>query len=391
MLATFGMVGCIDAPVSDVDLKPDESGVYHVIPTGKWTIQQVLDHVADDRDNKHIIVHAGVYRPSEFGQALIWFQRKHDGIILEAEGDVTLTAENPELGDSSEPHFPAVVNHVVYFGDGVSPRTTLRGFTITGARGLMTTEGEQRVEPDSPTPDLVKNLLFYADGGGIKVFGRSYPTLEELKVVNNTAAMCGGGISIEHRGFNDDWVRIRDCVFQGNRCPGTGAAIDLLSGSSAIIDNCLVVENISNYGYDFIATTYGLHYHDQHGSGALTVFPHSRVEVRNCTFAGNWNGVDDRGEANLYEGCIFWHNDASDGSRSGGPYEIDIVDASRVRNCYLRGGLGDLRKALNPQHNNLEADDPNFDLDFTPRHPSYRGVGYRPISKGHEPDDGPVD
>ena len=69
--------------------------------------------------NKIVYVHAGTYRPAAHGQALIWFNRRHDGITLETVGEVVLTAANPAIADNKAPSFPAVVNHVVYFGDGV--------------------------------------------------------------------------------------------------------------------------------------------------------------------------------------------------------------------------------------------------------------------------------
>ena len=114
---------------------------YHVHPRGR--IQDALDAAARDPVNKTVYVHAGTYRPATRGQALIWFNARHDGITLEAVGDVTLTASNPEIADSRAPSYPAVVNHVVYFGDGVSRKTVLRGFKITGARNFTTGSGDK--------------------------------------------------------------------------------------------------------------------------------------------------------------------------------------------------------------------------------------------------------
>src|SRR5256714_6729768 len=109
---------------------------YHVFPGDQ--IQEALQLAARDKTNKIVKVHAGEYRPSSKRQALIWFNKTHDGIRLDAVGPVTLTAANRELGISSEPGFPAVVNHVVYFGDGISSNTVLRGFRITGANHFVT-------------------------------------------------------------------------------------------------------------------------------------------------------------------------------------------------------------------------------------------------------------
>ena len=63
-------------------------GVYHVQP-GE-SIQEALEKAAADSRNKTVRVHAGVYAPEAKAQALIWFNAKHDGITLEAEGNVVL-------------------------------------------------------------------------------------------------------------------------------------------------------------------------------------------------------------------------------------------------------------------------------------------------------------
>src|SRR5436305_13850829 len=64
---------------------------YRVHPGG--SIQAALEAAAKDRTNKIVYVHAGTYRPPSHGQALIWFNERHDGITLEAVGQVVLTAD----------------------------------------------------------------------------------------------------------------------------------------------------------------------------------------------------------------------------------------------------------------------------------------------------------
>ena len=66
---------------------------------------------------------------------MVWFNARHDGIILEAVGEVTLTAANPEIADKRSETHPAVVNHVVYFGDGILP-------------GTAPSQGKQRIALD---------------------------------------------------------------------------------------------------------------------------------------------------------------------------------------------------------------------------------------------------
>ena len=242
-------VGCADTP-------PDD-GCYHVLPGA--SIQAAVEQAATDPQRKCVKVHAGVYRPQAVGQALIWFNKRHDGITVEAVGDVTLTAANPQLARQSKPSYPAVVNHVVYLGDGVSRRTTLRGFRITGANNFVTrANGGNPIEPSTR---FKKNMFFYADGGGIKIFGRSYPTLEQLEIHDNYASPCAGGVSVQHpmpgrvprRAAFDDArsVLIKDCIFRNNRTRVTGSALDLLWGSSVVLDNCLFVGSVSNTDTDF--------------------------------------------------------------------------------------------------------------------------------------------
>ena len=151
----------------------------------------------------------------------IWFNARHDGITLEAVGDVILTAANAEIADARATSHPAVVNHVVYFGDGVSRKTVLRGFKITGARNFTTGSGEKSpIESD----DLRKTAFFYTDGGGIKIYARSYPTIESVEVYENYASPCGGGVSVEHLGQTQDSALFRNCIFRNNGTQTTGAA-----------------------------------------------------------------------------------------------------------------------------------------------------------------------
>src|SRR6478672_7707584 len=120
---------------------------YHVFPGDN--IQDALQQAAANKTNKIVKVHAGEYRPNAKRQALIWFNRMHDGIRLEAAGQVILTAANSQLSAPSDPGFPAIVNHVVYFGDGVSSNTVLKGFRIAGANNFVTKEKAVEIEPST--------------------------------------------------------------------------------------------------------------------------------------------------------------------------------------------------------------------------------------------------
>ena len=140
---------------------------YHVYPEGQ--IQDALEAAARDPLNKTIYVHAGTYRPPAKGQALVWFNARHDGITLEAVGDVVLTAANPKIADNRGAAFPAVVNHVVYFGDGVSSKTVLRGFRITGANNFTFSRKELDDALRDPNQLSYLGQIGMPPGGGVRM------------------------------------------------------------------------------------------------------------------------------------------------------------------------------------------------------------------------------
>ena len=349
------------------------TGSYHVYPKGR--IQDALDAAAADPVNKTVYVHAGTFRPLARGQALIWFNARHDGITLEAVGEVILTAGNPEIADNRAPSYPAVVNHVVYFGDGVSRKTVFRGFKITGANNFTTGSGEKSpIESD----EIRKTPFFYTDGGGIKIYARSYPTIENVEVYGNYSSPCAGGVSVEHLGQAQESVLFRNCIFRNNRTQTTGSALDLLHGSAATIENCLFVGNVSNMGVDYVGLLTGGEYHPEHGSGAITVFAGSRAMVSRSTVTGNWNGVDDSGTGSTYVHTIFWKNTLAGGISPGARYELDIEDGAGVRGSFIHGVVNDLRGSVNRDVNTFDPPDPRFDARFVPQAPEYSKVGYRP-------------
>ena len=347
---------------------------FHVYP--KDSIQDALEAASKDSAKKTVYVHAGTYRPSKKGQALIWFNARHDGISLQAVGDVTLTAANPAIADADVPSYPAIVNHVVYFGDGISPKTVLRGFKITGAKNFTTGSGDKSpIESD----EIRKTLFFYTDGGGIKIYARSYPTIEDVEVFGNYTSPCGGGVSVEHLGQIQQAATFRHCVFRNNRTQTTGSAVDLLHGSHAALDNCLFVGNVANLGVDYVGLLAGGEYHPENGSGAMTVFEGSKAAVSRCTFTGNWNGVDDNGTRSSYVDSIFWKNTLSGGISAAPRYELDITDGSGVRGTFIHGDVNDLRGTIDKSTNTFDPPDPRFDAQFVPQAPQYARVGYRRV------------
>jgi hypothetical protein len=348
---------------------------YRIRPGGN--IQAALEAAAKDPVNKTVYVHAGTYRPATHGQAFIRFNRRHDGITLEAVGEVVLTAANPAIADKKSPSFPAVVTHVVYFGDGISTKTVLRGFRITGANNYTNGTGQRSpIESD----DVPKSPFFYMDGGGIKIYARSYPTVERVEVFGNRTSPCGAGVSVEHGGRPLDAAVFRDCIFRDNRTQITGSAFDLLHGSRATLENCLFEGNVSNLGVDYIGIFTGGEYRPEHGSGAMTVFEGSRADVSRCTFTGNWAGVDDNGTGSTYTKSIFWNNTLQGGISAGARYELDITQGGGVRECFIHGETNDLQGTIDRKSNTFDPPDPKFDAQFVPQAPEYANVGYRPVA-----------
>ena len=350
----------------------DETNRYHVHPGGD--IQAALEAAANS-EYKTVTVHAGTYRPDSARQALIWFNRRHDGILLQADGEVVLTAANPDIANEADPGFPAVVNHVVYFGDGISRDTVFDGFRITGANGFLT-YGGPNIESSR---ELRRSLFFYRDGGAIKIFGRSYPTIRNIEVYDNYANPCAGGISIEHgpHPLSGTPVLIENCIMRNNRAEITGAAIDVLPLGHAEIRNCLFVGNVANVGPDWISGSEP--YNAKHGSGALTVFGTAKASVTDSTFTGNWAGVDDRAEDSEYRNNIFWKNNLPGGIAWGARYEMDVVNSDGVTGNYVNGDLDDVRNSIDGARNTLDAPNPLFDENFVPKAPEYSEAGYRPF------------
>lgn len=333
-----------------------------------------LNEAALNPTNKVVKVHAGVYQPKAAGQALVWFNRSHNGIRLEAVGTVTLSAANPKIAQTGTPGCPALVNHVVYFGDGIDNRTTVQGFRITGANHFVTMDPPE-LEPNAR---FKKDLFFYGDGGAIKIFGNSSPTLSGLEIVNNYASPCAGGVSVQQQWAPEerrpDPVRMYDCVLRENRSQITGAAVDLLPGSSAVISNCLFVGNMANLGVNFVSANQAQP--EFTNSAPLTVFPGSHAVVLQCTFTGNRNGVEDIGGPSVYENCVFWGNTRGGAYYGGARYDLKVEDA-QVKGCFFGGPVLDEHGVVSRSGNELEAPDPKFDEELRPTAREYARVGAR--------------
>jgi hypothetical protein len=390
------LLGCIVLGLSVAGLawfgdrlrRGSESGTVEVIEVRPGEDIQAALEAGARRPVKPVIrVHAGVYRPSAPNEAFLYFNSRHDGIVLEGVGEVTLTAANPDLADPRAESYPAIVNRVLYFGDGISSRTVLRNFKISGANGFV--QGPQDLPPVNTADDLLRSAryqshesrieanhdlpkthYFYTDGGAILVYGRSYPVIENVTFLGNRSLLCGGAVSIQHHGSPfGGTVRFRNCIFQDNHAGTSGGAIDVLTeGSCVSIANCLFVGNVSD---ERVILPQNPRF------GALSIFPGCRATDWNCTFTDNCSGADDRGQS-TYQYSIYWNNQRPGGISRKPAFEVNVANAAGVEGCIIGGREGEPCANVSPQVNRFDAPDPEFDSAYRPRNPQYEGVGYRP-------------
>jgi hypothetical protein len=202
-------------------------------------------------------------------------------------------------------------------------------------------------------------------------------------VVDNYSSPCAAGISVQHAGHRTNHVLIQNCVFRNNRAQVTGAAIDLLEGSSARVVNCLFLANASNLGEDFISPQTGQPPFTN--NGVVTVFPESRLWLERCTFVGNRNGVDDLGTESVYRDCIFWDNRWNAGARGGPRFDLDLQTGNRVTGCLVSGAMPNPYNGVNQRDNVMNPPPPRFDAAFVPQAPEYSRAGYRPVAPPRKP------
>ncbi len=353
-----------------------KEGAYHVYPGDD--LQAVLDMAATNAAVKTLRVHEGLYQPQTHRQALIYLNRVHDGIRLIGMGRPTLSAANPSIADRSSATFPAVVNHVIYLGDGLSTNTLVQNFRLTGANHFVTNSNQNVMEPDRA---YRKGRFYFGDGGAIKVYRRSYPVLRDLEIVDNYASPCAGGISIQQEGATNQYVLIQDCVFRNNRAEVTGSALDLLWGSHARVVNCLFVGNVSNTGP-------GEGENPFNNNGAVTVFPRSRLHLERCSLTGNRNGVDDLGGLGEYVGNLIAGNTLPGGAPGLSRFELDLRLGGVVRGCMIKGPLLDPQNVVDPSLNRIRDEPVRFDAQFVPIGSGFDDVGYRPPVSGRPPSAG---
>ena len=147
------------------------------------------------------------------------------------EENIVLNNKNITL-QSRDPLDPTVVaatiidgggsGHVVEFSGGDT--STLEGFTITNGNAY--------------------------NGGGIYIWGNSFPTISDNVITNNTANEAGGGIVlISLNGNATNYTTITGNTITSNTAGTYGGGIDLWASNNVTIDNNSITGNTSNaYG-----------------------------------------------------------------------------------------------------------------------------------------------
>ncbi|MBN8246683.1 MAG: hypothetical protein J0L84_04485 [Verrucomicrobia bacterium] len=369
MLPTFRVVLVLGGLLIGWQLGAFElkDGAYQVQPGDD--LQEVLNQAAQNPAVKTVRIHPGTYAPKAHGQALIYLNRAHDGLRVTGVGRPTLTASNPDIADRAAASFPAVVNHVIYLGDGLGTNTVVENLRLTGAHHFVTNSFQDRMEPDRA---FRKGRFYYGDGGAIKIYRRSAPVLRRLEIVGNYASPCAGGISIQQEGATNQVVLIEDCVFRDNRAEVTGAALDLLWGSHARVVNCLFTGNVSNTGP-------GEGENPFNNNGAITVFPRSRLQMERCTLTANRNGIDDLGGLGSYLGCLFVGNTLAGGNPGLPRFELHLPLGGVVRDCVIAGSVLDPHGVITNGANAVNPDGIRLDSDGMPVGERAKGRGYRPV------------
>ncbi|UCG48191.1 MAG: right-handed parallel beta-helix repeat-containing protein [Phycisphaerales bacterium] len=160
-------------------------------------------------------------------------------------------------------------------------------------------------------------------GGGL-LCRESSPTFINCVIQDNSAIAYGGGVFC----WTSDAKFIR-CTVRGN-CSDAGGGIECWSGEPEIV-NCLIYRNVATGG--------------DAGGGGVDCYDSGNAILRNCTVAGNsapagaGGGLLCVGSSATVDNCIFWANNAGQGSQLGVPSWFGIPAAVAVSYSDLQGGL----------------------------------------------------
>ena len=266
----------------------------------------IQDAVDAANDGDRLILRPGTYQGA--GNRDINFNGK--SIILQSmdpqdEAIVQSTIMDCQ-GSVAEPH------RAFWFRRQEDPNALVQGITMINGGGMY-------------------------DGGAIKCFNNSNPTIRGCVFKNNTARGRAGAIYVDHSSpvidncrFIDNLVTdgyggaiacfyyssplITNCLITGNTAAGSdhhGGGICCWEGSDALVLNCLVTANSAD-----------------HRGGGLYAYWSDPTYI-NCTVIGNWalegGGICSFRESNpLVINCIVRDNRSPDGD------QLALINTSRV-------------------------------------------------------------
>ena len=262
--------------------------VWNITSAGQYlTIQDAVD---DAQEGDILILRPGTYQGD--GNRDINFNGK--SIILQStdpeDEDIIQSTIMDCQGSEAQPH------RAFWFRRQEDPNAIVQGITMTGGGGMY-------------------------DGGAIKCFNDSNPT-------------------------------IRNCFFTNNSASGMGGAI-YIKNSSPVIDNCTFVGNIATDGYG--GAIFSEHIYSEHSSNPL---------ITNCLITGNiaagadhhgggicfW-GDQTGGSDGLVLNCLVTANSAD--HRGGGLYaywsDPTYINCTVIGNWALEGGGICSFRESNPQ------------------------------------------
>ena len=342
---------------------PDAPG-HHVRPGD--SIQEALEKAARDPVNKTVFVHAGTYRPQAKGQALIWFNARHDGITLQAVGDVDADRGQSARSPTAAP--PAIRPSSITSSISATASRQRRSCAASRSPARTTSRpAPASSRRSSPTTCARRCSSIPTAAASRSTRGRIRRSSRSRSTATTRArAAAASRSSISTRCRSRRSSATASSATTAPRRPGS--AVDLLHGSRAMLENCLFVGNIANMGVDVrrparpAANTIR-----ENGSGALTVFERIACDGQPLHVHRQLERRRRRRHRQHLRRLIFWKNNLPGGISPGKRYEIDIVDGGGVKRCFINGDVNDLRETIDRKGaNTFDAPDPRFDAHVRP-------------------------
>ena len=301
---------------------------------------------------EQVWVAAGTYYPTNDSNRGISFLLKNGVAIYGgfAGGETVLKQRKPSVnitilnGNIANPSIATDNSYHVVDGSGANNTAILDGFKIVGgyANGLNPTEEGGGIYIGSGGPTL-RNLTVNSNyaalyGGGVYAHGN--PVLSNVVLNGNMAGNEGGGLFAE----SGSTAIVTNAIFSSNSAVNQGGGLFIELASSPKITNATFVSNTSTNGGGisienayptFTNITVQGNTASNNGGGLYTYI--STWSMTNATFSGNSAGVygngmykDTDSTVTIYN-SIFWGDGATEiGNESIGPtiYNSDIAGSA---------------------------------------------------------------